>query len=89
MVDQEQDAAKEARAAYDVDDHKAEMVAGALPEQYIVDREGKRVGVILPFGEYEKMKEDLHDLAVVAERREETPISLEEMKQRLKEDGLL
>jgi hypothetical protein len=26
---------------------------------------------------------------VVAERREEAPISLEEMKQRLREDGLL
>ena len=88
MVDQEQDATREARAAYEVDSYEEDL-AGALPEQYIVDREGKRVGVILPFGEYEKMKEDLHDLAVVAERREETPISLEEMKQRLKEDGLL
>jgi len=28
-------------------------------------------------------------LAVVAERREEKPISLEEMKRRLREDGLL
>jgi hypothetical protein len=33
--------------------------------------------------------EDLHDLAVVAERRKETPISLEEMKRRLKKDGVL
>ena len=30
-----------------------------------------------------------HDLAVVAERRDEEPISLEEMKRRLHEDGLL
>jgi len=28
--------------------------------------------------------EDLHDLAVVAERRDEQPISLDEMKRRLK-----
>ena len=33
--------------------------------------------------------EDLHDLAVVAERREEKPISLEAMKRRLHKDGLL
>lgn len=34
-------------------------------------------------------KEDLHDLAIVAERRGEEPIGLEEMKRRLKEEGLL
>jgi hypothetical protein len=33
--------------------------------------------------------EDLHDLAVVAERREEEPISFAEMKRRLKRDGFL
>jgi hypothetical protein len=33
--------------------------------------------------------EDLHDLAVVAERRAERPISLEEMKRRLKKNGVL
>lgn len=31
--------------------------------------------------------EDLHDLAVVAERREEQPISLEELKRRMKKNG--
>jgi hypothetical protein len=33
--------------------------------------------------------EDLHDLAVVAERRDEESIGLEEMKQRLERDELL
>jgi hypothetical protein len=33
--------------------------------------------------------EDLHDLAMVAERRKERAISLEEMKRRLKNDRLL
>ena len=33
--------------------------------------------------------EDLHDLAVVAERRAEKPVGLEAMKRRLKKDGLL
>ncbi len=35
---------------------------------------------------YNRLLEDLHDLAVVAERRDEKPISLEEMKRRLKLD---
>ena len=38
---------------------------------------------------YEQLLEDLHDLAVIAERREEQPMNLEAMKQRLKENGLL
>ena len=60
-----------------------------LQEQYIIDTEGNKTAVILSLQRYEQLLEDLHDLAVVAERREEKPISLEEMKRRLREDGLL
>ncbi len=60
-----------------------------LQEQYIVDSEGKRTAVILPIEQYERFMEDLHDLAVIAERREEKLISFEEVKRRLKDDGLL
>ena len=60
-----------------------------LLEQYIIDSKGEKTAVILPIEQYEKLLEDLHDLAVVAERRAEDPISLEEMKRRLKDDGLL
>jgi hypothetical protein len=42
----------------------------------------------MPLKEYERLMEDLHDLAVVAERRDEEAISLDEMKRRLREDGL-
>ncbi len=52
-------------------------------EQYVTDRWGRKTGVILSIKRYQQMLEDLHDLAVVAERREEKPISLEEMKRRL------
>lgn len=52
-------------------------------EQYVVDENGEKVAIILPIDEYEKMKEDLHDLAIVAERRNEKTISLEEMKRKL------
>jgi hypothetical protein len=58
-------------------------------EKFIVDEKGKKTAVILPLRRYRKMLEDLHDLAVVAERRAEKSIPLEEMKRRLKKDGLV
>jgi PHD/YefM family antitoxin component YafN of YafNO toxin-antitoxin module len=61
----------------------------AIEEQYIVDSKGKKTAVIVAVERFERLLEDLHDLAVVAERRREKPISLSEMKRRLKRDGLL
>ncbi|HEV7475010.1 MAG TPA: hypothetical protein VGN90_13235 [Pyrinomonadaceae bacterium] len=57
--------------------------------QYVVDEKGRKTAVLLPLEQYEKLLEDLHDLAVVAERKNEKPISLTEMKRRLKKDGLV
>ena len=54
-------------------------------EHYIVDEHGNRVAVILPLQEYEQRKEDLHDLAVVAERREEPSIEFGEFRKRYKQ----
>ena len=47
------------------------------------------MGVILPLAEYEQMLEDLHDLAVVAERSKEKPVRMEQVKRRLKQHGLV
>ena len=58
-------------------------------ERYIVDDNGSRTAVILPVERYEHLLEDLHDLAVVAERREEKTIDMEEMKRRMREDEIL
>ena len=58
-------------------------------EQFVVDARGKKTGVILSLKQYEKLMEDLHDLAVIAERRSEKPVSLEDMKRRLKKNGVL
>ncbi len=58
-------------------------------EQYVVDGEGKRTAVILPAEQYEQMIEDIHDLAVLAERRDEETINLAEIKQRMNKYGLL
>jgi PHD/YefM family antitoxin component YafN of YafNO toxin-antitoxin module len=55
-------------------------------EQYVVDAKGNKTGVILSLKRYQQLLEDLHDLAVVAERREERSLSLDEMKQRLQKD---
>jgi len=60
-----------------------------LQEQFVVDPKGRKTSVILPLTRYRKLMEDLHDLAVVAERRGERPIPFEELKRRLKKYGLL
>ena len=56
-------------------------------EHYIVNDKGKKTSVVLPLSRYRRLLEDLHDLAVVAERRRERPIPIAEMKRRLKPDG--
>ena len=61
----------------------------SLKEKYIVDEKGKKKAVVIPINEYRELLEDLHDLAVVAERRDEPTISLEELEEELKRDGLL
>ena len=55
--------------------------------QYVIDRKGKKTAVPLSLKEYEKLMEDLHDLAIVAQRKGEKPISFQEVKRRLKKDG--
>jgi hypothetical protein len=55
----------------------------------MVEDEGVEVATIFPLKQSQQMKRDLHDLAVVAERRDEVPVTMEQMKQRLKKDGLL
>ncbi len=56
----------------------------ALQEQFVIDTKGEKTAVILPFKRYEQLLEDIHDLAVVAERKKEESISFEEIKKRLK-----
>ena len=55
--------------------------------QFVVNAQGKKTGVLLSLKHYQKLLEDLHDLAVIAERRDEEPIALEEMQRRLQHDG--
>jgi PHD/YefM family antitoxin component YafN of YafNO toxin-antitoxin module len=57
--------------------------------RYVTNRTGKRTGVVLSLKRYSRLMEDLHDLAVVAERRTERPVSADEMRKRLHKRGLV
>jgi len=57
--------------------------------QFLTDANGEKIAAVIPIDEYEELLEDLNDLAVVAERRNEPRVSLEEVERRLKADGLL
>jgi len=57
--------------------------------QYVVNEKGQKTAVILPVEEYEELLEDIHDLAIIAERRDEPTITFEELKKKLRKDGLL
>ena len=57
--------------------------------QYLTDEHGDRTAVVLPIGDYEKLLENLDDLAVVAERRDDPVISQDEFLAELKRDGTL
>lgn len=55
---------------------------GAI-EQYVTDEKGNKVAIILPLTEYQHIGEDLHDLAMVAERCDEGTLSPAELKKRM------
>ncbi|MBI4661325.1 MAG: hypothetical protein HY735_21085 [Verrucomicrobia bacterium] len=57
--------------------------------QFLTDANGEKIAAVIPMDEYEELLEDLNDLAMVAERRHEPKVSLEEVERRLKADGLL
>ena len=57
--------------------------------QYLTDHRGERTAVVLPISDYEKLLEDLEDLAVIAERRNEPAIPHEKFVTELRRDGIL
>jgi PHD/YefM family antitoxin component YafN of YafNO toxin-antitoxin module len=50
---------------------------------YVVDENGNKIAVIIPLPEYQRLKEDLHDLPMVAERRDEEAIDVADLKKYL------
>jgi hypothetical protein len=57
--------------------------------QYLTDEHGERTAVVLPITDYEKLLEDLDDLAAVAERRDEPVILHSQFVDELRRDGTL
>ena len=55
--------------------------------QYLTNEKGKKTAVVLPVADYEKLLEDLDDLAVIAERREEETIPHDEFKKQVRRNG--
>lgn len=60
--------------------------------QYVIDENGKRVGVVLPVEEYERMLEELEELEDMRlfdeakasiERGEDEPVPWEEVKEQI------
>jgi len=60
-----------------------------LKFRYVTDKNGKKTEVILPIKEFENLLEDLEDLAVAAERRDEETISHDDLLKELKNNGIL
>lgn len=57
--------------------------------RYITDKQGIKKEVILSIKDFKNLLEDLQDLAVIAERREEETVNHEDIIKELKRDGLL
>jgi hypothetical protein len=57
--------------------------------QYLTDGDGKKTAVVLPLEDYEELLEDLEDLAVISERRDEPAVPHEDFVNQLRADGLL
>ena len=57
-------------------------------EPYVVDKKGQKPAVIIPIKEYEELLEDIHDLAIIAERRDEPTITFEELRKKLERGKL-
>jgi hypothetical protein len=53
--------------------------------RYLVDENGRKSSVVLSIKEYEELLEDLADLGVIAERKDEPAESLEDVTRRLED----
>ena len=64
-------------------------MSNKINPEYITDEKGHKKAVILPIDNYNELLEDLEDLAVIAERRDEGTVSHEAVLKELRTDGLI
>ncbi len=58
-------------------------------KRFITNETGEKMAVILDIEEYRKLLADLEDLRLIAERKDESSIPLDQVKKDLKANGLL
>jgi hypothetical protein len=57
--------------------------------QYLTDETGEKTGVILSMLDYQRLTEDIQDLADIVDRRKEPTIAHDDFLAQLRADGLL
>lgn len=60
-----------------------------LHPQFITDEKGNKKSVILPISALQELLEDINDLAMIAERKDEPTTTHNDLVNELKKDGLL
>ena len=60
-----------------------------LHPQYITDDSGDKISVVIGMEEFENMLEDIEDLIIIADRKDEDTTSHEKFLEELKADGTL
>ena len=60
-----------------------------LNPQYITDSKEEKISVILAIDDFQELLEELEDLTAIAERKADTLIPHEKVKEELKKSGLL
>lgn len=60
-----------------------------LHPQFITDEKGNKQSVILPISTFQELLEDINDLAMIAERKDEPTTTHNDFIKELKKDGML
>ena len=60
-----------------------------LKPQYVSNEAGEKIAIILSLETFEELLEDIEDLAMIAERREEPTMAHDQLVAELKRDGLI
>ena len=61
----------------------------SLHPEFLTNEEGERISVVLPIEEFNELLEDLDDLGVISERRDEKTISHQNLLRLLDNDEKL
>ncbi|PKN01769.1 MAG: hypothetical protein CVU77_02185 [Elusimicrobia bacterium HGW-Elusimicrobia-1] len=61
----------------------------AVKEKFLVDNKGHKTAVVLGINFYNQLLDDMDDLRIIAERKDEPALSLKEVEKRLRHNGLI